>query len=74
MFEFMAQRINVQLAKLKQKNPNAFMFIDEPGMAWRRDDRSGCKANRIAFFSGHTATQDRQAEHSGDRIRCFRRI
>lgn len=32
LFEFMAKRINVQLARLKQKNPNAFMFIDEPGM------------------------------------------
>ncbi len=32
MFEFMAKRINVQLSKLKQKNPDAFMFIDEPGM------------------------------------------
>ncbi len=32
LFEFMAKRINVQLGKLKQKNPNAFMFIDEPGM------------------------------------------
>ena len=32
MFEFMAKRINVQLAGLKQQNPNAFMFIDEPGM------------------------------------------
>ena len=32
MFEFMSKRINVQLAGLKQQNPNAFMFIDEPGM------------------------------------------
>lgn len=32
MFEFMAKRINVQLSRLKKKNPNAFMFIDEPGL------------------------------------------
>jgi len=32
MFEFMAKRINAQISRLKQKNPNAFMFIDEPGM------------------------------------------
>jgi hypothetical protein len=32
MFEFMAKRINVQLARLKEKNPNAFMFVDEPGL------------------------------------------
>ncbi len=32
MFEFMSKRINVQLARLKEKNPNAFMFVDEPGL------------------------------------------
>ena len=32
MFEFMAKRINVQCDRLKRKNDNAFMFIDEPGM------------------------------------------
>ena len=32
MFEIMAKRINVQLKRLKEKNTNAFMFIDEPGM------------------------------------------
>ncbi len=32
LYEFMSKRVNVQLARLKEKNPNAFMFIDEPGM------------------------------------------
>lgn len=32
MFDFMAKRINAQLAKLKRKNANAFMFVDEPGL------------------------------------------
>ena len=32
MLEFMARRINVQLQKLKERNANAFMFVDEPGM------------------------------------------
>ncbi|MFZ5564519.1 MAG: hypothetical protein ACOZBW_10740 [Thermodesulfobacteriota bacterium] len=32
MLEFMAKRLNVQLARLKEKNPNAFMFVDEPGL------------------------------------------
>ncbi|MBN2033192.1 MAG: hypothetical protein JW836_07940 [Deltaproteobacteria bacterium] len=32
MLEFMARRINVQLARLKKLNPNAFMFVDEPGL------------------------------------------
>ncbi len=32
MFEFMSKRINVQLNRLKALNPNAFMFVDEPGL------------------------------------------
>ena len=32
MLEFMAKRINVQLARLKQLNAHAFMFVDEPGL------------------------------------------
>ena len=32
LFEFMARRVNVQLERLKEKNANAFMFIDEPGL------------------------------------------
>ncbi len=32
MLEFMAKRINVQLKRLKMLNPNAFMFVDEPGL------------------------------------------
>lgn len=32
MLEFMAKRINAQLRKLKARNANAFMFVDEPGM------------------------------------------
>jgi hypothetical protein len=32
MLEFMAKRVNVQLMRLKKLNPNAFMFVDEPGL------------------------------------------
>jgi hypothetical protein len=32
MLDFMAKRLNVQLARLQQMNPNAFMFVDEPGL------------------------------------------
>ena len=32
MLDFMARRLNVQLARLKTRNPNAFMFVDEPGL------------------------------------------
>jgi len=32
MIEFMAKRVNIQLKRLKEKNANAFMFVDEPGL------------------------------------------
>ena len=32
MLEFMAKRVNVQLSRLKELNPNAFMYVDEPGL------------------------------------------
>ena len=32
MLDFMARRVNIQSARLKKLNPNAFMFIDEPGL------------------------------------------
>jgi len=41
MFEFMAKRINVQLERLKTKNPNAFMFVDEPGLQFLFSAMSG---------------------------------
>jgi len=41
MYEFMARRINVQLQRLKKINPNAFMFIDEPGLQFLFSALSG---------------------------------
>jgi len=32
MLDFMAKRLNIQLARLKERNANAFMFVDEPGL------------------------------------------
>jgi len=32
MLDFLAKRLNVQLAKLKNCNEHAFMFVDEPGL------------------------------------------
>jgi hypothetical protein len=32
MLDFMAKRLNVQLARLKRRNANAFMVVDEPGL------------------------------------------
>jgi hypothetical protein len=41
MLEFMARRVNVQLDRLKKLNPNAFMFIDEPGLQFVFSGMSG---------------------------------
>jgi hypothetical protein len=41
MLDFMARRVNVQLERLKEKNSNAFMFIDEPGLQFLWSAMSG---------------------------------
>ncbi|MFH1137455.1 MAG: hypothetical protein V1816_15410 [Pseudomonadota bacterium] len=41
MFDFMARRVNVQLTRLKKLNPNAFMFVDEPGLQFLFSAMSG---------------------------------
>jgi len=41
MLEFMAKRINVQLQQLQKMNPNAFMFVDEPGLQFLFSALSG---------------------------------
>jgi hypothetical protein len=41
MLDFMAKRLNVQLARLLQRNPNAFMFVDEPGLQFLFSAMSG---------------------------------
>ncbi len=56
MLEFMAQRVNIQLERLKALNPNAFMFVDEPGLQYVFSAMSGyneitAKGDMEAFFS-----------------------
>jgi len=56
MFDFMARRINAQLARLKLMNENAFMFIDEPGLQYLFSALSGYNDKKAgedmeAFFS-----------------------
>jgi hypothetical protein len=41
LFDFMARKANCQLAELKGKNPNAFLFIDEPGLQYIFSGLSG---------------------------------
>jgi hypothetical protein len=56
MIDFMARRVNVQLSKLKKRNPHAFMFIDEPGLQFVFSGMSGygdvaAKRDLEIFFS-----------------------
>ncbi|MFO8112643.1 MAG: hypothetical protein R6T92_09070 [Desulfosalsimonadaceae bacterium] len=56
LFEFMARRINVQLSRLLEKNDNAFMFIDEPGLQFLFSAMSGygdvqARSDMELFFS-----------------------
>jgi len=56
MLEFMAKRSNVQLDRLKRRNKNAFMFIDEPGLQFLFSAMSGygdikAKEDLDLFFS-----------------------
>ncbi|MFH1982111.1 MAG: hypothetical protein ABIL58_09705 [Pseudomonadota bacterium] len=48
MFEIMARRINAQLSRLTALNPNAFMFVDEPGLQFLFSAMSGYDAQRAA--------------------------
>jgi hypothetical protein len=41
LFDFMARKANCQLSELKEKNPRAFLFIDEPGLQYIFSGLSG---------------------------------
>ena len=56
LLEFMAKRANVQLDRLKKCNPNAFMYIDEPGLQFVFSAMAGygdraARADMELFFS-----------------------
>ena len=56
MLEFMAKRANIQLTRLKKRNPNAFMFVDEPGLQFLFSAMAGygdvaARADMEAFFA-----------------------
>ncbi len=56
MLEFMARRVNAQLKRLKERNPKAFMYIDEPGLQFLWSAMAGyndqaARADMDLFFS-----------------------
>lgn len=48
LFDFIQKKVNVQYDELRQKNPNAFVWVDEPGLGY--------------VFSGLSGYNDRQAK------------
>lgn len=56
MLDFMARRVNVQLHGLRERNPNAFMFVDEPGLQYLFSAMAGynelrAKSDMDRFFA-----------------------
>ncbi len=56
LLEFMARRATIQLQRLKKRNPNAFLFIDEPGLQFLFSGMSGygnvaAKSDMENFFA-----------------------
>jgi hypothetical protein len=47
LFDFMQRKVNTQYHQLKEKNANAFVWLDEPGLGW--------------VFSGFTGYDETQA-------------
>jgi len=48
LFDFIQKKVNVQYQELKKKNPNAFVWLDEPGLGY--------------VFSGFSGYTDQQAK------------
>lgn len=48
LFDFIQKKVNVQYRELREKNPNAFVWVDEPGLGY--------------VFSGLSGYNDRQAQ------------
>ncbi len=54
LIDFMAQKVNVMYRELAERNPNAFMFVDEPGLEF--------------IFSGMSGYTDTRARADLDRF------
>lgn len=57
LFDFIQRKINAQYGELKEKNRNAFVWLDEPGLGWVFSGLSGysdiqAKQDYRSFFSG----------------------
>ncbi len=41
LFDFLQRKVNAQYCELREKNPNAFVWLDEPGLGWVFSGLSG---------------------------------
>jgi len=48
LFDFIQKKVNVQYHELRERNPDAFVWVDEPGLGY--------------VFSGYSGYNDRQAQ------------
>jgi len=61
LYDFIQRKVNAQYNELKLRNPNAFIWLDEPGLGWVFSGLSGyddVKAKReyLEFITGLTGT------------------
>jgi hypothetical protein len=57
LFDFIERKVNTQCQQLRQKNRNAFVWLDEPGLGWVFNSMSGyndvqAKRDYLDFISG----------------------
>ena len=57
LFDFISRKINIQYRELSEKNENAFVWLDEPGLSWVFSGLSG--------YSDVQATKDYRSFLSG---------
>ncbi|MCJ7792167.1 MAG: hypothetical protein MUP49_07170 [Dehalococcoidia bacterium] len=41
LFDFIQKKVNIQYQALKERNPNAFVWLDEPGLGYVFSGLSG---------------------------------
>ena len=47
LFDFMQRKVNVQYQELKEKNPSAFVWLDEPGLGYAFSGLSGYNEQQV---------------------------
>ncbi len=72
LFDFIQRKANTQYWQLKEKNPNAFVWLDEPGLGWVFSGLSGyndvqTRQEYQSFLSGFDGPKALHLIHSAPR-------